>query len=245
MKVSDIQGAQPRICRNLPHSDRHTNPLNPEYQLPTKEEAPPPVPPFIYDGFNFDDIPGVHPKSYKTDKPPRDILATSDISGASPRRLVGNYNRGNRNIDVSDINGDGKFRSRRSTNPLNPEYTYDGVASKDDFGMGHTNYGTRRDAIDTSLTTSDIDGAAVTRYWEKYRRVHCPPADAETDTTYPLMLPSMHKQTAELERQKAINKVRGERIRRFESRHLGEKRTRRAGSVTRSRIHSQSDVITL
>jgi hypothetical protein len=243
MKVRDIDGSTPRICRNLPHSSRHTNPLNPEYQLPTKEEVPPPEIPFIYDGINFDDIPGVHPKSYKTDKPPRDIMKTSDIPGASARRLVGTADRDNRSLDVRDINGNGRFRTRRSTNPLNPQYVFDGGVLKDDFGVASSNYGTRREPLDISLTTSDIEGAAVTRYADKYRRRR--QEDVEPDTTLPLMLPSMYKQTAELQRQKEINQVRGERIRRFESRHLGAKRAPRSTTPATSRIQPRADPITL
>jgi hypothetical protein len=243
MRVRDIDGAQPRIYRNLPHSSRHTNPLNPEYELPSKVEPLPPEVKFIYDGINYDDIPGVHPRSYKTDKPPRDILKTSDIPGTSSRPRTGPYDRGNRNMDVHDINGDGKFRTRRVTNPLTPEYEYDGKVWKADFGIQHSNYLTRHDGIDATLTTSDIEGAKVTSYRQKYRRTRIP---TETnDETALLMLPSMYKQTAELERQKAVNQVRGERIRRFESRHLRQKHKSKSPQNSRSRIQPQSDIIAL
>ncbi|OHT02333.1 hypothetical protein TRFO_07158 [Tritrichomonas foetus] len=58
MSVDDIEGAKPKICRALPHSNRHTDPQNPVYKLPTKPEEPYPEVKFIYDGYNFDDIPG-------------------------------------------------------------------------------------------------------------------------------------------------------------------------------------------
>ena len=89
MSVKDIQGATPSIQRSLPHSNRHSNPQNPVYDLPSYKEEPIPVPKFIRDNINYDDIPGVHPKSYKTDKPPKDTLKVDDIPGAAPKHLVG------------------------------------------------------------------------------------------------------------------------------------------------------------
>jgi hypothetical protein len=248
MKVRDIDGSAPRIYKNLPHSSRHTNPLTPEYQLPTKEELPPPEIPFIYDGINFDDIPGVHPRSYKSDKPPRDPLLIDDIPGTRSRSLLGPYDRGNRYMDVSDINGKGKrgqFNTKRRTNPLNPDYPYDGTVLTADYGSPESNYLTREDGIDTSLMTQDIEGAQVTDFGAKYPPRAVPLSDDEISPRFPLMLPSMYKQTAELERQKAMNKIRGERIRKFESRHLGAQKVRRMGQSPRARVQPRQIPITL
>lgn len=219
MAVKDIAGAQPRICRNLPHSNRHTNPLNPEYQLPTKAEEPPPEIPFRYDPLNFDDIPGVHPKSYKTDKPLRDIMKVSDIEGTKPIQRIRKFDAQNRILDVSDINNDGVFHTRRTTNPLNPEYI---PGEKLDFGISHSNYGSRRHDTDLSLKTSDIDGACADSSTKWYREFkNTPVHESETtEAATSLMIPSMAKQTAELEKQKAIDKMRSEKIRKFENRHL-------------------------
>jgi hypothetical protein len=255
MAVRDIDGAQPRIYRHLPHSRRHTNPLNPEYELSKKEEPPPPEIPFIYDGINFDDIPGVHPRSYKSDKPARDPLKTSDIPGTHPRPLVRNLDRPPRDVmKVADISDSGAFQSSRRTNPLNPEYEYNGTVLTADYGQPVTNYLSRQDGLDMSLKTSDIEGAGATPPRAPRRKEKV----AEDDINQPaptLMLPSMYKQTAELERQRAVNKMRSDRIYRFEHRHLqhrdsGDKgqsviRKQRAASVQRSRLGRDADKIVL
>ena len=223
MSVDDIDGAKPYIPRNLPHSNRHTDPQNPVYQLSQKPEEPYPVTKFIYDGFSNDDIPGSHPKTYKTSKPPKDIMKTSDIYGARPRRYDEKFDPQNRILDVTDINDDGLFHTRRHLNPLNPEYKFDGQTLKADYGRPHTNYKTRTTGeTDYSLKTSDIEGAHADSQTQWYRTFKYTPVqdDEPTEESTSVMLPSMKKQTAELQRQRAIYKMRGERIQRFESRHL-------------------------
>lgn len=222
MSVSDIDGAQPRICRNMPHSHRHTNPLNPQYELSQKKEDPPPELPFRYDPLKIDDIPGVRPRTYKSDKPPRDIMNVSDITGTRSKQRTMRFDPQNRILDVSDINKDGQFHTRRVTDPLNPVYDYDGQ-QKADYGMSHSNYLSRRGgAVDLSLKTKDIDGATAdssTKWYREFRNTPITqPEGTELATT--LMIPGMVKQTAELERRKAIDRMRGEKIRRFENRHL-------------------------
>jgi hypothetical protein len=217
LSVHDIEGAQPRIHHNLPHSNRHTNPLNPDYQLPVVEEAPPPELLFIYDGLNYDDIPGVHPKSYKTDKPPRDILKTNDIAGATPRSRIQGLKSGFRdNLDVSDINNTNKFHTKRQTNPLTPIYEIGGEVLSADYGIAQSNYLMRLDGRDFSLKTDDIDGAH-SKPARKCRVVSRLTNLEEYPTS--LMLPSMYQQTSELEHQKKIQKHRSERISRFEHHH--------------------------
>lgn len=222
MAVRDIDGAQPRICRNLPHSQRHTNPLNPVYQLPTKEELPPPEIKFVYDGINYDDIPGVHPKSYKQVRPPKDIMKIDDIPGTQHISKTRRFDSSNRILDVSDINNDGVFHTKRETNPLTPEYYINGENLVADYGKSQTNYKSRKGITDYSLKTKDIEGAqhdSSTTWYRTFKNNPIPDEDGTEESTS-LMLPSMSKQTAELERQKAINKMRGDKIRRFESRHL-------------------------
>jgi hypothetical protein len=217
MSVDDIDGAQPRIHRNLPHSQRHTNPLNPDYQLPEVAAPPPPELPFLYDGMNYDDIPGVHPRSYKTDKAPRDVMKVSDIPGAQQRpRIRPHGSPGRDTLDVTDINTQSHFCTKRRTNPLTPVYEFGGQVLAADYGGPQSSYLKRLDGRDLSLRTDDIDGAQGT---PAMRPRTAAPADGPEETM-PLMLPSMHKQTAELERQKAIDKARSDRIYRFEHRHL-------------------------
>lgn len=223
MSVDDIQGASPSIQRSLPHSNRHSNPQNPVYDLPSYKEEPIPVPKFIRDNINYDDIPGVHPKSYKTNKPPKDTLKIDDIPGAAPKHLVGKF-IDHREMDVSDINNDGIFKTRRETNPLFPDYYYDGQTYPRDFGIQKSNYKTRNKDTDLSLRTSDIPGACADSSTEHIRNFKAPPPPSEEDEfgkpVALLNLPSMKKAEKELEKRRAIEKYHGETIRRFENRHL-------------------------
>lgn len=220
LALDDIDGAKPRIQRNLPNSNRHTNPLNPVYELPSFKEEPAPVPKFLRDNINYDDIPGVHPKSYKTDKPPRDIMKTDDIC----KRVISpvkEFYYGNRAMDVSDINNDGVFKTKRHLDPLTPNYFYDGRTLEQDFGLHKSRYLSRRDNIDLSLRTDDIDGAKADSSTTSYRTFKSKPLDYEMyKANTSLQLPSMLKQEKELERQRKIDEMRGEKIRKFENRHL-------------------------
>ena len=222
MSVKDIQGASPAIQRSLHHSERHTNPLNPQYHLPSYQEPPVPVPKFIRDNINYDDVPGVHSKTYKTDKPPIDIMKTDDIAGAQPKHLIMRY-LGDRSLNVKDINEDGIFKTRRETNPLNPDYYYDGHHLPQDFGIQKSNYKNRRDHLDLSLKTDDIQGAAADSATLELRNFKAPPPQDDDDYGQPapvINIPSMAKATQELERQRRIDQYHGEVIRRFENRHL-------------------------
>ena len=150
-------------------------------------------------------------------------MKTSDISGAQPRRYDTRFDPQNRILDVTDINNDGLFHTRRHLNPLNPEYQFDGQTLKADYGRAHTNYKTRKTGeTDYSLKTKDIEGANADSQTQWYRTFKYTPVqdDEPTEESTSVMLPSMKKQTMELERQRALYKMRGERIQRFESRHL-------------------------
>ncbi|OHT11403.1 hypothetical protein TRFO_19130 [Tritrichomonas foetus] len=224
MSVDDIEGAKPKVQRALPHSNRMTNPLNPQYDLPSFKEEPIPVPHFIRDNINVDDIPGTHSKSYKTDKPPRDIMRVDDIQGTQPRKRILNLSGCNRDtLNVKDINNDGIFRSTRVTDPLNPVYLYDGQKIEaTDFGRALPN---RHEVSGRNfkLNTQDIDGAQADSSTKWYRTFKPPPPPREEDEMKPaelLMLPSMKLQTKELEMQEKIRQYRGDKIHRYENRNL-------------------------
>ena len=236
MSVDDIEGAKPRIQRALPHSNRMTNPLNPQYQLPTKQEPPIPTPKFIRDNISVDDIQGAHSKSYQTDKPPRDIMNVNDISGARPRKRIlaldadGTCNgmkltnTCSRSLQVKDINTDGIFKSTRVTNPLNPVYYYDGQKIEaTDYGK-HFPPNLPKNPIDFPNSTKDIEGAQAdtsTAWYRNFKRPQQPSIDDDNYTPSDvLMLPSMKKQTRELEMQEKLRQYRGDKIRQYENRNM-------------------------
>jgi hypothetical protein len=222
MSVDDIDGAKPRIQRSLPNSNRQTNPLNPEYPLPSFTPPAAPVPRFLRDAFSNADIPGAHARSWKRPGPARDIMRIDDIAGAHPRKRVGSLLPSSMaRMDVRDINNDGAFRSTRVTDPLNPVYVYDGKpCAAEDYGRAF--YAPVKNVPTFSLQTGDIEKATADSATECYRTFRRPPeVGEEGEGPAPLlMVPSMEKQTAELENQEAVRKLRAERIWFHENRHL-------------------------
>jgi hypothetical protein len=224
MSVDDIEGAKPRIQRQLPHSQRQTNPLNPQYSLPTFSEPPAPTPRFLRDGFTNEDIPGTHAKTWQRPFATRDIMKVAEGPGCHPRKRVGKLMQSSVDrMNVSDINNDGIYKTTRITDPLNPVYFYDGApCAATDFGKAFPRP-EPRNVPTFSLQTDDIAGASgdsSTQWYRSYRRPKPEKEEGEDAPVTLLMLPSMEKQTAELENQEAIRKMRGEKISFYENRHL-------------------------
>jgi hypothetical protein len=221
MAKLDIPGSKPRIFRQLPHSNRMVNPVDPKYDLPSFNPPKIPPPPFIRDKMYNDDVEGAHPMSYKSDKPPKDIMMVDDIPGTRPVRQIREL-QGIDTLCVKDINSDRIFKSSRRVDPLNPVYEYDGMEKRpDDFGKvraplaGHSGPDRIMDITDIEGTHSD----ASTKRHMAFRHPR-PPVEAEAKPAEILMIPSMKKQTKELEMQQAARTARGEKIRYYENRNL-------------------------
>jgi hypothetical protein len=221
MAKLDIPGSKPRIFRQLPHSNRMLNPVDPKYELPSFTPPKIPPPPFIRDKMYNDDVEGAHPMSYKSDKPPKDIMMIDDIAGTRPARQIREL-QGVDTLYVKDINNDRIFKTTRRVDPLNPVYIYDGMENRpDDFGKARVPL-PAHEGPDRITDVSDIEGtfpdAATKRY--KAFRAPSPPVEGEARLADILMIPSMKKQTQELEMQQAARAARGEKIRYFENRSL-------------------------
>jgi hypothetical protein len=223
MRVDDIEGTRPRIHRHLPHSHRDVNPVDPKYQLPASVVPPPEIPRFIRDSHYNDDVPGAHPLSHRSDKPARDIMRVDDIDGTRPVPQTRELRRGNNSLDVSDINNDGIHKTTRHINPLNPVYVYDGMEERpEQFGKVKPPPGGHQ-GLDRIIDVSDIEGTHPDASTKKYRSFRAPksaPEDEELKPAPILMVPSMTKQTKELEVQQAVRQARGEKMRFFENRSL-------------------------
>ena len=127
MRTDDIGGAQPQCVKFTTNRCGH-NPLNPTYKLQTVQYITPEPTRFMRDQMHIDDIDGARPvKKKQIDIATRDLMNCRDIPGttALPRhhvrgdaaQKVYNYNP----MDYRDVtNVD--FKSKRTTNPLDPTY---------------------------------------------------------------------------------------------------------------------------
>ncbi|OMJ84584.1 hypothetical protein SteCoe_14256 [Stentor coeruleus] len=116
LEITDIEGTKPKHFEFT--TNRTTNPLNPVYKLPSYEIQASTPPKFIRDAIFSDDIEGSKPK--KSNKwQSKDNISIKDIDGAraKPQRQMTKPDF----MDPKDIISKG-FVSKRSTNPLEPEY---------------------------------------------------------------------------------------------------------------------------
>ena len=117
LNVRDIDKAYPKKVN--PVSQRHVNPLNPVYKLPSfKMPTPPPPPKFIRDSMDISDIDKAKPNKLYPMKM-RPVKTYDEIGGNHPKKPYERkvfYDSLNYN-DVSK-----KIKKYRNTNPLDPEY---------------------------------------------------------------------------------------------------------------------------
>jgi len=131
LDVSDIEGARPRPKRSI--GVRLTNPLEPEYLLPSYKTNTHKPPKFVRDSISVADIQGAQPcLTFEAQMKTRDHMNYTDIGkcvgGWKIRNMAEKPTR-TRNLNVSDINSDylGLHRfwfGKRKTNPLNPIYEF-------------------------------------------------------------------------------------------------------------------------
>jgi hypothetical protein len=224
MRLDDIEGSRPKVVRQLPHSQRMLNPVDPKYKMPSAPPIVPLAPRFIRNSLYNDDVEGAKPMSYRTDKPPRDLLRTDDIDGCKPAPQARELSGASNSLNVRDINTDGLHPTTRHVNPLTPVYVYDGMEKDvEDFGRVKPQPAAHQ-GQDRLVDVSDIEGThpdASTKRYHAFRQPKTTPEDeVELGPAPILMVPSMAKQTQELERQQAMRIARGERIRLAENRSL-------------------------
>ena len=137
--VDDIDGARHFIKDRMLTTKRHTDPVNPVYQLPSYEKPAPYQTPFVRDSFNVSDIDGAKPKHPKEFEP-RETFR-NDIVGAqanwrprherarleaSPHDIMNKYK------DISDRKLRPYEVSQRRTNLCDPKYEIYGMEIADD-----------------------------------------------------------------------------------------------------------------
>ena len=159
---ADIENSQPDCVKFK--TKRTNDPLNPSYQLPKVELRPVTPPKFIRDNIHNDDIEGSKPKKPQHYETRHNILEVGDIEGSKPRNRTfqrsGQFDAVNyRDVTHAD------FKTKRSTNPLNPSYPVRNEDGKlENIGDIEGNKPMtiperKRGPVSTSLDTGDIDGA--------------------------------------------------------------------------------------
>lgn len=161
LMTKDIEFAQPSSKEFKTNRIGH-NPLVPVYNLPKFEVRPITPPRFIRDSINPTDIEGTKSNSYFK-WCTRDSIGVKDIDGARPKpeKVLKKPDL----IDPKDINNEWIFRSKRSVNPLVPEYAHrdeEGRLAKIGFVDGSRPKVLVRTATvphTRHLISCDIDGA--------------------------------------------------------------------------------------
>ena len=188
LKCRDVEYAYPK--RSGLVSDRHSNPLDPDYRLGATFDPPPPPEPEAprRDTMALRDIEGTQPSAvYDKSRPAKNTMDWSDVEGSTIRPAhLGRTGKMrteplNDSMRVGDINYEGTFRSMRETNPLHPTYEYDARTLRGGDLMGRTGpfggeNGRERRALEDnvdknkSLVSADIPGAKPFSWndvWEK------------------------------------------------------------------------------
>ena len=115
LNIRDIYKAYP----NKPKTDRHTDPLNPVYKLPSFPEAPPPTPlKFIRDQLDISDIDKAKPNKLFPMKmrPPKNYDEIGNNHPKKPYERKQFYD----SLNYNDVTN--KQKKFRNTNPLDPDY---------------------------------------------------------------------------------------------------------------------------
>lgn len=180
LRNDDVEGSRPFVTKFVTNRPT-TNPLNPQYVLPTFEIIEPLQTRFIRDATNIDDIAGARPKElHKNLDIHRKTNFIEDIDGTRAKK---DYIRSNilNPLDCKDINEFRIFRTSRVTNPLTPTYK---VHDEDNnhIHIGHVEGSKSRvrhpekvnKEISFSIRTNDIDGCKTSSVGNPYikNRLH-------------------------------------------------------------------------
>ena len=153
LDISDIERAHPK--KLFWNSQRHVNPLNPVYKLPSYIKAEPEAPPkFIRNQIDISDIEKTKPNKLYPMKI-RSFKTYDEIKGVHPKKP---YVRKeiHDSLNYNDLNI--KKTKFRNTNPLEPEYEkpYDGIIEGTKPFLPYNKF--IKDNNKNSLDVRDIDG---------------------------------------------------------------------------------------
>jgi hypothetical protein len=163
LMVDDIPGTRYAITDRMMKTNRHVNPLVPDYSLPSYVHTSYPESKLLRDTLDISDIDGTKPKPLRKFDTVKDLLNTSDIEGTHPgwkpvykrRTEVRNI----MNIEDIAVNKSRYLdRTNRVTDVLDPKYVVNGIVLQD--GRGNKPKPLKKYIPDNHLlATSDIPGA--------------------------------------------------------------------------------------
>ena len=154
LNIRDIEKAYPK--KHFWKSDRHVNPLNPVYKLPSFQLLPPEVPKFIRNQIDISDIEKTKPNQLYPMKM-RPFKTYDEIDGVHPKKR---YERKviHDSLDYRDLNV--KRKRTRMTNPLDPDYDnkYGGFIDGSKSCLPYFQY--FKDNNKDIINVKDIEGAS-------------------------------------------------------------------------------------
>jgi len=158
--VEDIDGTKSKPLTILNKSNRITNPLNPNYSLPSFDKKEDYTPKFIRDTLNVKDI---NDKKEVKELSTRENLRIDDIEGATRKNKLLFTTKNRDTKDTSNIGH--KHKIVKDLNPLNPIYKLRDESNKIiDYGYieGSKSKKKSQHIIDNHvLKTDDIPGSQV------------------------------------------------------------------------------------
>jgi len=172
LRNDDIEHSRPYVNRMI--TNRVVDPLNPDYMLPSTSIRAITPPKFLRETNRVQDI--NNDPDYPTLKKPsefatRNHMDYKDAVGTQTAvaRLKPRHSKHFGPLEVTDINNDSIFRTRRVGNPLSPRYTYDTPQEMNENCSNNHNIGViagnhprrlppmRNDRPLLSLKTDDIE----------------------------------------------------------------------------------------
>jgi len=151
-------------------TERHVNPLMPQYKLPGYVSAEPHQPKFIHDNIDCSDIDGSQPRVRKL-FPPTDKLSVDDIEGArADYRYLTKWSQiSTRNVLKGAYDSsDQKFQTNRVSDILDPAYYIHGMKVEDDKRYSKPKHLKKFISENHLLQTRDIPVSPLTRSCHSY-----------------------------------------------------------------------------
>lgn len=132
--LDDIEGTRYTIRDRMLRTERHVDPLMPQYKLPGFVCAEPYQPKFIHDNIDYSDVKGSQPRIRKLPAP-KDKLSVDDIEGArADFSYLTKWSKISTRevLKAADDASNMKFQTHRVSDVLDPAYYIHGMKVEDE-----------------------------------------------------------------------------------------------------------------